>query len=47
METFGIPLLLRYLSRNAARLRGVLIGLTIVKPVPATDVYKWKLDEQP
>ena len=47
MDTFGVPLLLRNLSWNAARLRRVLVGLAIVKPVPATDVDKWKLDEQP
>ena len=47
MDTLGIPLLLRNLSWNAARLRRVLVGLAIVKTVPATEVYKWKLDEQP
>ena len=47
MNTLGIPLLLRNLSWNAARLCWVLVGLAIVETVPATDIYKWKLDEQP
>ena len=43
----SIPRLLWYLSRYAARFRWMFIGLAVVKTIPAADVHKRDLYEEP